>query len=169
MKQKTTSSCGRELAEFFIARSEDQNDRYWTEQEICTMFGLNALFSKDKQKLMQMIKVARDHLYTHGFILANRRTKGWKVAVLYEAVDEKEKACNRVLKQIVGIQKRHLNKKLSIIDVLSDPSRALQHEAVVEFADKLQQSIDDLNEILSKSPYRDSAKAELIDPNEKLL
>lgn len=156
MEKKTTKTCGQKLGDYLIGL-EDKSV-YFSSEDICKMFGLDAKFSKDKEKCDQIVAYCRDYIYGIGYVLTNRRNVGWKVAVKFEATDEKIKACHRVLSRIVGLQKNHLNKLLTYSDIASNPVEEIRHSLAIEFSDTLGEFIEQLSNILKKDPKSKDAE-----------
>lgn len=149
------------LFDTLLAMHSVDKSSYLSIEEIGSIVGLDQTLSSDEKKIRAYIFKTRKRLRINGYIVANKRNKGWKIAHGYEAMDEREKACNRALKGIIGIQGSHFNKFLTFDDVLQDKIRIKQNNVIKEFTSKLNSMIDELSKILSESPTKDIARTEV--------
>lgn len=142
--------------------AERPND-FLSVEEIASICGLDATYSKDEKLVRAYVHKMRKMIRDAGFIVHNKRNVGWKIAIGFEALDEREKICNKTLKYIISVQRTHLNKTLTISDIFTDNERKEQHFAIKEFAENLSAMILTLDESLDKSPMRKKAVKDIDD------
>jgi hypothetical protein len=148
------------LAEIFKQNMETDHEAYLGMDELGSILGLDPEKTKDEKKIRAYIQRVREQLRElDNLIMTNKRNIGWKVAIKFESMDERSKACERAFKGILSIQKTHFNKNLTYIELSDDSLRRMQNTSIKEFCDILGDSIDRLNLALAKNPFRKKAVA----------
>jgi hypothetical protein len=140
----------KKLIDALLTYNKDAPDQFLSIEEICLICGLDPERTTDEKMARAYIQQMRKIIRSMGYEVHNKRNMGWKVAVKFEAIDEREKLCRKTLKYIISAQRSHFNKTLTLIDVVSDDKRKMQHEAVYEFAEILSEMIVLLNKALDK-------------------
>lgn len=121
--------------------------------ELFDRHGLSKDRMHDNQIVRASITSVKKNLKKLGFVLVNVRNSGYKISRKFEAIDDAEKRLIRISRQAMVFIQGYLNNTLDISDILQDPDRTKQHEALAKAMIQISTALSQIEVLISESKF----------------